>query len=195
MDAILHPRPPPGKFDSQIISEFPEIFAEFRGKQFKLLWRGSRGGFSASEFHGRCDGHANTLTVKKDTLGNIFGGFTPAKWESRKYGKEDNQAKADGSEKSFIFILKNGHNLDEQRFGLTSEEKWREIYFAAEIGSCFGSGKCGICVSDNCNANTNSYSYGFGRTYANDTGLNGRTFLSGSEKFRVKEIEVFEITD
>jgi hypothetical protein len=46
---------------SLIDSDFLEIFAEFDGKHLELLWRGSRDGFSASEFHGRCDGHANTL--------------------------------------------------------------------------------------------------------------------------------------
>jgi hypothetical protein len=69
--------------DSLIVSDFPGIFAEFRGKQFKLLWRGSRDGFGASQFHGRCDAHSNTLTVILDTEGNIFGGFTPLEWESR----------------------------------------------------------------------------------------------------------------
>jgi hypothetical protein len=48
---------------STIISDFPEIFAEFRGKRFEILWRGSRDGFAASEFHRRCDWHANTLVV------------------------------------------------------------------------------------------------------------------------------------
>jgi hypothetical protein len=33
------PQPPVPSFDSRIISGFPEIFAEFRGKQFSLLWR------------------------------------------------------------------------------------------------------------------------------------------------------------
>jgi hypothetical protein len=81
------PNPPPFQsappLDSRIISDFPEIFAEFREKHFNILWRGSRDGFKAREFHGRCDGHANTLTVILDTKGNIFGGFTPVKWEFR----------------------------------------------------------------------------------------------------------------
>jgi hypothetical protein len=38
--------------------------------------------FRANQFHRRCDGHANTLTVILDTKGNIFGGFTPVEWES-----------------------------------------------------------------------------------------------------------------
>jgi hypothetical protein len=32
-----------------------------------------------------------------------------------------------------------------------------------------------------------------GNTYMNDTGIDGKVFLTGSETFEVKEIEVFEI--
>jgi hypothetical protein len=51
--------PPIPALDSVIISDFPEIFAEFRRKKFSLLWRGGRDGFGARDFHSRCDGHAN----------------------------------------------------------------------------------------------------------------------------------------
>jgi hypothetical protein len=71
-------RPSAPSVDSRIISDFPEIFAEFREKRFSLLWRGSRDSFKEKDFHRRCDGHANTLTVILDTEGNSFGGFTPA---------------------------------------------------------------------------------------------------------------------
>jgi hypothetical protein len=60
-----------------IVAHFPDIFAEFRGKRLSLLWRGGRDGFGARDFHRRCDGHANTLTLILDTKGNTFGGFTP----------------------------------------------------------------------------------------------------------------------
>jgi hypothetical protein len=201
VEGILHRHRPPSQLDSQIISEFPEIFAEFSRKHFKVLWRGNRDGFNASEFHGRCDGHANTLTVILDTKGNIFGGFTPAKWKSPqwngKYWKENNLAKADYSEKSCIFTLKNGYKIGERRFELKSEEKWRAIHCDSRFGPCFGYWPCDIFISDYCNANTDSYSSGFGfsQTYTNDTGLDGRTFFTGSPNFQVKEIEVFEITD
>jgi hypothetical protein len=67
--------------DSLIIADVPLLFEEFVRKRFKLLWRGNRDGFTAREFHRRCDGRANTLTVISDTDGNVFGGFTPVKWE------------------------------------------------------------------------------------------------------------------
>jgi hypothetical protein len=66
--------------DSAIISDFPEILNELPGKCLSPLWRGSRDGFRARNFHSRCDGHANTLTVILDTDGNIFGGFSPLEW-------------------------------------------------------------------------------------------------------------------
>jgi hypothetical protein len=96
-------------FASLIVSEFPALFAEFRGKRFTLLWRGSRDVFRARDFHGRCDGHANTLTLIEDRAGNIFGGFTPVEWESREYNTEASTAlgrsncfKADPSLTSFL---------------------------------------------------------------------------------------------
>jgi hypothetical protein len=52
-----------------------------------------------------------------DTEGNIFGGFTPVKWDSR------SGYKADGSLKSFLFTLKNPHNITTKRFALKAEEK------------------------------------------------------------------------
>jgi hypothetical protein len=73
------PAPPqaPAGFASLIVADFPALFAEFGGKRFTLLWRGSRDGFGACHFQGRWDGHANTLLLILDTAGNIFGGFTP----------------------------------------------------------------------------------------------------------------------
>jgi hypothetical protein len=52
-----------------------------------------------------------------------------------------------------------------------------------------------ICVSDNCNANVDSFTCYFGNSYTNDTGLDGKTLFTDSERFKVKEIEVFGITD
>jgi hypothetical protein len=70
-----------GRLDSLIVSEYPPLFEEFRMQQWVLLWRGSRDGYTAEEFHRRCDGHASTLTLILSTVGNIFGGFTPVEWE------------------------------------------------------------------------------------------------------------------
>jgi hypothetical protein len=174
-------------FDSRIISDFPEMFAEFRVKRVSLLWRGSRDGFKAQEFHGRCDGHANTLTVILDTKGNIFGGFTPLEWESRTM----HHWKADDSLKSFLFTLKNPHNMPARRFALKAEEKHEAIWCDSNWGPWFYA----LGVYDNCNSNSHNRADDWENAYTNDTGLNGKTFLTGSGNFQVQEIEVFEITD
>jgi hypothetical protein len=125
---LILPLLPTPVLDSAIISDFPEIFAEFRGKWFSLLWRGGRDGFGRGDFHRRCDGHANTLTVILDTNGNIFGCFTPVEWELPHQGK----LKADASLKSFLFTLKNPHNVPARRFALKAEKKNEAI-------NCFSS--------------------------------------------------------
>jgi hypothetical protein len=179
---------------SPIFAEFRNFFTEFREKRFWLLWRGGRDGFRARDFHSRCDGHANTVTVILDNKGNVFGGFTPVEWESRVWnGKsrhENNCLKADESLKSFLFTLKNPHNDLARRFALKAEKKDEAIWCHSDFGPRFWD----IVVWDNCNANTNSFSGWFGTCYTNDTGLDGKTFFTGSLYFQVKEIEVFEIT-
>jgi hypothetical protein len=119
----------PSRWNSAIVPDFPKLFEDFKNKQFTLLWRGSRDGFKAKQFHRRCDGHPNTLTVISDTKGNIFGGFTPVEWESRKWngeiGKNNSCLKADPSLKSFIFTLQNPHNVPARRFALRAEKEDR----------------------------------------------------------------------
>jgi hypothetical protein len=110
--------PLPLKLESMIATRFPLLFKEFHAKRFQLLRRGSRDGFGALEFHRRCDGRANTLTLISDTKGNVFGGFTPVMWETPStYGMQ----KGDDSLRSFIFTLKNPHGVLPREFSLSTE--------------------------------------------------------------------------
>ncbi|CAG8729280.1 5740_t:CDS:1, partial [Acaulospora morrowiae] len=71
--------------------------------EFKLLLRGSRDGFSGTEFHTKCDSKAATVTVLRVRgTGEIIGGFTPIHWLSQNtwgYTKD-----------SFIFCLASSSN-------------------------------------------------------------------------------------
>jgi hypothetical protein len=178
-------RPPPAGFTSLVVPDFPALFAEFGEKRFNLLWRGTRDGFGARDFHGRCDGRANTLTLIEDTQGNIFGGFTPVEWDS------SGDRKGDSSLKSFLFTLKNSRGLPARKFGLKAERKNEAIYCHPSRVPHFWD----IGVWENSNANNESFTRLFGSSYMNDTGMDGQTFFTGSAYFTVKEIEVFEITD
>jgi hypothetical protein len=189
--ALREPEPPaapslPPLLDSLIVSSLPQLFNEFHGQRFVLLWRGSSDGFGARDFHGRCDGRANTLTLILDTDGNVFGGFTPLEWESPPLYKN----KCDDSLKSFLFTLKNPHNIPARKFALQAEKKQCTIICDSLHGPQFG----GMWVHDSCNANKYSGT-NLGIAYTNDTGLDGITVFTGSFRFQVREIEVFEITD
>jgi hypothetical protein len=199
---LLHPPPPPPPppprpprgWNSAIVPVFPELFEDFKEKQFDLLWRGSRDGFGARDFHSRCDGHANTLTVILDTNGNIFGGFTPVEWESRVWDGKASTCKkllkTDPSLKSFLFTLKNPDNVPARKFPLIATKK------PVALG-CHGNGGpdfCDIIIYSNCNTSTGNFT-SLGYRFTNDTGKHVPSFLTGSNTFQVEEIEIFEIMD
>jgi hypothetical protein len=156
-----------------------------------MLWRGSRDGFTAQEFHLRCDGRANTLTIIADTKRDIFGAFMPVKWESPASGKH----KGDDSLLSFLFTLRNPHGVPPRKFALKEEKKHFANYCDSAYCAVFG--ETDIYVSNNCNANRGSCTRIGTRwsdyAYANDTAF--EYFLTGAATFTVKEIEVFEIAD
>jgi hypothetical protein len=174
--------------DSQIVSDFPSPFGQFWEKQFVLLWRGSRDGFDATDFHSRCDGHANTLTLILDTDDNIFGGFTPVEWKSG-----SSKHKCDNTLTSFLFTLKNPHNIPAMKFALKPERKEYAIRADSSLGPIFGGG-CDLAVYSQCNTNTSSHTHCIGDTYTNNSGVANDKLFTGSAYFKVKEIEVFEIT-
>ena len=70
-----------------------------------MLYRGSKDGFASTDFHSKCDGHENTLTiVRASESAFIFGGFTSVAWESFTPGK----CKSDPN--AFLFSLTNKEN-------------------------------------------------------------------------------------
>jgi hypothetical protein len=173
--------------DSKIISTIPEIFSVFGSKTFRLLYRGSRDGFKASAFHHCCDGHGNTVSLILSTNDYIFGGYTPLPWRSR-----DNWV-GDPSLMSFIFTIKNPHNLPAQIFKQQRESN--AIYDDSSYGPVFGgySGySCDLQLSDECGS-SNKSSSNIGTTFANNTGRPGTEVLTGEEHFTVEELEVFEV--
>jgi hypothetical protein len=169
--------------------DLPAVFDEFRAKCFVLLWRGSRDGFAARVFHDRCDGHANTLTIVQDSEGNIFGGFTPLVWDSA-----DRLSKRDDSMKSFLFSVRNPHGVAPRKFPLKDDRKRSAVYGDSRTGPRFGGTWSDLHIGDDCATGPRSHAV-FGTSYANDTGIDGKTFFTREENFTVKEIETFEIVD
>jgi hypothetical protein len=97
----------------------------------------------------------------------------------------------DDSQKSFLFTLKNPHNIPARRFVLKAEMKHQAIFCGSKAGPYFGFGS-DLGVNNNCNSRDNVTTLGI--SYTNDTGLIKSIVFAGSGLFQVQEIEVFEIT-
>jgi hypothetical protein len=181
--ASLPSRPAKSTINSTIISTIPKVFSVFGEKTFRLLYRGSRDGFRGEDFHRQCDGHPNTLTLIRSTNDSIFGGYTPIPRSSQ------GAYVSDPSLKSFLFTLKNPHNLPAQIFKQKQADKG--IYDVNGHGPAFA-GHCDLFVDAACQRCTRSWSH-LGSGYRNDTGIDGKEVLTGAKHFAVKEIEVFEV--
>jgi hypothetical protein len=90
-----------------------------------------------------------------------------------------------------VFSIKNPHNVAPRKFALKQKKKQQAIWCRAMRGPNFDD----IYVSENCEASNESSTSRFGHTFENDTKLPGATFLTGDQKFQVREIEVFEVID
>lgn len=75
-------------------------------KQWSLLYRASKDGWQASNFHQKCDYQGETITVIKSTNGYIFGGYNPGDWTSSNAYTTDNKA--------FLFSLVNTKGIQPQ---------------------------------------------------------------------------------
>eukprot|EP01034_Spumella_vulgaris_P035971 gene35971-44358_t len=147
-----------------------------------LLYRGSRDGFQGADFHSRCDGVTNTLTLVRDTDGNIFGGYSDFAWDSG-IGKY-----LAASTNSFVFSLR--------RKGVTQPVKLKSVDQShgcpctnANYLPTFGGGYT-LHISSGCNTNNASYS---AMSTAYYELLPGTTTLSNERQFIVQDIEVYQV--
>ena len=140
-------------------------------KKFKLLFRASRDGYGAQNFHDKCDGKGNTLTLVKTTTGRRFGGFTDAKWNQ-------NGSYISGSY-GFIFSLDNNKEI------FYNSNTSYSIRGNSSYGPYFGSD---FYISNNCDTNESYESLG---NYYNN---NGKQYpLTGVSNFLVKDYEVYQL--
>jgi hypothetical protein len=174
------------KFDSLILIDQAQIkdllkLCEFSlNQKWNLIYRASRDGFKASQFHAKCDNKHNTLVIIKSTNGNIFGGYTEQSW-------------AHGSLKfdriAFIFSLINQLN---RPLKIKCEKSGIAIMSLNDNGPIFGVRD--ILISNESNTNKHSYS-NLGRSFIHPDYAHGsneaKSFLAGSEYFQVSEIEVY----
>jgi hypothetical protein len=162
--------------------------------KWSLLYRGTRDGFGAKDFHTKCDGKSSTLTIIKAKHSDfIFGGYTEAQWQSREAEKSDPNA--------FTFSLINKEN---EPCKMNVSDPNKAIYCISRHGPIFGGSivnegekwlRGDIRVANNGNVNTDSVSF-LGDVYKHPSYLYGTkeaaSFLAGTYKFQIEEIEVYQ---
>ena len=77
------------RLNKVIIKDNPNINHKI---SYELLYKAKRHGDRARDFHLRCDGFKNTLTIIKTKDGPIFGGFTSESWDGQELDKYDDNA-------------------------------------------------------------------------------------------------------
>ena len=183
------------RIDSTILSKEAncEVFEEKLYEQcgtnnFELLYRGSRDGFRAIDFHRQCDNKGQTLVLIKNTSGHVFGGFASVPWTSP---DSFTYRKASGS---FLFTLTNMHGIQPTRFPLKNENDEEAVQYDKEYGPIFGGYDFVIYPPFNTNTCTRS---DFPSTYNDATGKRNSIFSSNtnSGNFQVQEIEVFKVNN
>ena len=173
-------------FKSKIVNTLQYIYlmrlCEFSLEdKWTLIYRASEDGFGAEDFHSKCDGICNTLTLfKPNGSSNIFGGFTSVSWDSRNNFKEDVNA--------FIFSLV---NTDNNPIKMKVSDPDCAICCDSSYGPTFG---CDIIIAANSNTNEKSFT-DLGSCYTHPQYEKGTDeiycFLAGSHAFKVSNIEVY----
>ena len=167
-------------------SQYQEVMTSWlqddgiRVNNWKLIYRGTRDGFEASNFHRLCDNKGATISVIKTTQGYIFGGYTNVGWKS--------SGEHVPSTSSFLFAFMS-YALGSQTFRAFSTKN--SAYAAYHNASChvvFGGG-CDLLIADQSNTKSNSSS-NWGHTYDLPPGKDAN-WLTGQQNFQTVEIEVF----
>lgn len=150
-------------------------------QQWRLIFRASTHGFSASTFHRHCDNLSPLFIIVQDVKGEISGGFTDVAFtkNSRKGGYIN-------SERSFLFALCSSQpNFQIAKYDVI--KKPYSICYHKDCGPIFGAG-ADLLIANNCNINTDSYC-NIPHSY---DGPNASS-LFGDYNFMVQDYEVFTL--
>lgn len=121
-------RPPAKLLSAQALQNAVDgTFLSRPGADVRCVYKASRDGFSAMDFHERCDGLGSALVVCRTLTGKTFGGFKPAGYRS----SDDYYS----STAAFLFCLKGGNGV--VKFPVRPGGDGA-VYDYATSGPCFG---------------------------------------------------------
>jgi hypothetical protein len=173
--------------DSSLVTDEEDLLLEWvteaAGSKcvFKLLWKGSRDGFTAEAFHSRCDNKGLTLTLIQSSFNKVFGGYTSVPWQSRADSKFEDDKNA------FIFSLTMKVKCKHQKKINAS------VLGKKGFGPIFGAGP-DIRVADRCDRKDVCENMVNGnQVFELPEGADPNTYLAGGPKPVITEIEVFQV--
>ena len=152
------------------------------GQIWTLIYKATRDGFGAGDFHRCCDGMGATLTViqSKDS-GCLFGGYTSVSWHSMGNFTCDRN-------NPFLFTLTNPYGIPPTKYPVTRANY--SIFCNGNYGPTFGGGH--DLHVETCSNKTQASTITFPHSYEDTTGKGAATF-TGSDHFQTSEIEVYQL--
>ena len=141
--------------------------------KFNLLFKKSTDGNTTKDFHDHCDNKGKTLIIIETTEGRKFGGVTYDNWNTNNSWRTN--------PKDFVFSLDLNKKYNYSGLVLTT---------IGDIKYGFAFGNSRINKVDICFDNE---SLNEGISNSSDSFKTNKELNNGNEKFRTKEIEVYQI--
>eukprot|EP00347_Sterkiella_histriomuscorum_P007537 403348542 len=151
-------------------------------KQYKLLYCGSRDGFSAYKFYSLCYNKGPTVSFILSECGQVFGGYASLPWTTSNHFLPDIDLSA------FVF------SLSKRSIHRQNRKQHQAVYHCQDYMCAFGND---IEIGDNCDKNSNSWC-NLGCTYELPNGYQyssneAQSYLAGQYHFKVLEIQVYSL--
>ena len=143
-------------------------------KEYKILFRATRDGFTSENFHNKCDGYNSTLTLILTNTRELLGGYAKYSWN------QNNEYKK--GKGGFMFSINNN---------IITKIKKYNIYCQKDSGPIFGD--FDIFISNNSNLNYESY-YNmriFNRSIINDINIGKNDIIK--QHFSVLDYAVYQV--
>lgn len=156
---------------------------------WKLVYQATRDGFSAADFHSKCDKHQNTLVIVESTNGNVFGGYTEQNWSGEGIKKIDPN--------SFTFSIFSQELRRRIPVFMENNNTDYAIYCSPQYGPVFGDLTDLVICSD---SNNNKLSYSdMGKSFTHPKYVYGsdeaKSFMADATHFATNEIIVLTKID
>ena len=143
-------------------------------KEFSLLYKSSRDGYSCKDFHSKCDKKGPTVTIIQSNSGYKFGGYTSVDWDvSLNSYKKD--------ELAFLFSLNK-----KLKYPILKEKQDNAIWTSSNYGPIFGGND--LLTSANFKSSNNYCNKSITYQTKEISELNG-----GQYNFSIIEMEVYQV--